>query len=282
MEEEKPLEEKTTDEKISERYNDKGGFGSMKDTYNDVRKKYPTIKYKDVQNWYRRNVDYNVVQRGQNSFVAKKPFDEFQLDLFFMKGRTELEYTMGVACIDVFSKFATVVALADKKPETLLEAVKRVFEKMGGKPVILMSDEEGSLQSKYVDTYLKKEKIKYIINRNHCPFVERFIRTFRNMMSRRLQKRTEEKWYDLIFEVISIYNYKMVNRTTDLKPSDARKKQPRRGEGKHGEARQTREALRGDKGRRPSQDIQEEEAGGREGGGFEVEQERRRSLANRR
>ena len=44
------------------------------------------------------------------------------------------------------------------------------------------------------------------------------------MMSRRLQKRTEEKWYDLIFEVISIYNYKMVNRTTDLKPSDARKK----------------------------------------------------------
>jgi hypothetical protein len=58
------------------------------------------------------------------------------------------------------SKFATVVALADKKPETLLEAVKRVFEKMGGKPVILMSDEEGSLQSKYVDTYLKKEKIK--------------------------------------------------------------------------------------------------------------------------
>ena len=97
MEEEKPLEEKTTDEKISEIYNDKGGFGSMKDTYNDVRKKYPTIKYKDVQNWYRRNVDYNVVQRGQNSFVAKKPFDEFQLDLFFMKGRTELDYTMGVA-----------------------------------------------------------------------------------------------------------------------------------------------------------------------------------------
>ena len=46
MEEDKPLEEKTTDEKISGIHNDKGGFGSMKDTYNDVRKKYPTIKYK--------------------------------------------------------------------------------------------------------------------------------------------------------------------------------------------------------------------------------------------
>jgi hypothetical protein len=44
MEEDKPLEEKTTDEKISEIYNDKGGFGSMKDTYNDVRKKYPNYK----------------------------------------------------------------------------------------------------------------------------------------------------------------------------------------------------------------------------------------------
>ena len=44
MEEDKPLEEETTDERISEIYNDKGGFGSIKDTYNDVREK--VSKYK--------------------------------------------------------------------------------------------------------------------------------------------------------------------------------------------------------------------------------------------
>jgi hypothetical protein len=141
-----------------------------------------------------------------------------------MRG-TDLEYTMGVACIDVFSKFAAVVALADKKPETLLEAIKRVFQKMGAKPLVLMSDSEGSLQSKLADAYLKREKVKYIINRNHSPFVERFIRTFRNLVRRRLQKRPEEKWYDLLFEVLSIYNYKMVHRMTDLKPSEAVKRE---------------------------------------------------------
>jgi hypothetical protein len=223
-EEEKPVEQpQTIDEKIASLYLDKGGFGSLKDTYNDVKRKYPEIKLKDVQTWYRKNVDFNIVQRGQNSFVAQKPHQEYQLDLFNMRGR-DLEYTMGVACIDVFSKFATVVALADKKPETLLEAIQRVFQKMGAKPLVLMSDEEGSLQSKLADAYLKREKVKYIINRNHCPFVERFIRTFRNLVSRRLQKRPDEKWYDLLFEVLSIYNYKMVNRTTDLKPSEAVKR----------------------------------------------------------
>ena len=217
-------EEKTVDEKISEVYHDKAGYGSLKDTWNDVKRKYPNIKLKDVQNWYRKNVDFNVVQRGENSFVANAPLEEFQLDLFFMKGK-DLEFTMGVACIDVFTKFATVVAIKDKKPDTLLEAIKRVFQKMDGKPHILMSDEEGSLQSKLVDAYLKKEKVKYIINRNHCPFVERFIRTFRNLVSRRLLKRTTEKWHDLLFEILSIYNYKMVSTATGFKPSEARKKE---------------------------------------------------------
>ena len=44
-EEEKPIEkqEKTTVEKISSIYLDKGGFGSLKDTYNDVSKIYPEL-----------------------------------------------------------------------------------------------------------------------------------------------------------------------------------------------------------------------------------------------
>jgi hypothetical protein len=215
--------EKSVDEIISELYNDKAGFGSLKDTWNDVKRKHKDIKYKDVKAWYQRNVDYNVIQRGENSFVANAPHEEYQLDVFFMNIKADDEYKIGVAAIDVFTKYATAVALSDKKPETLLEALKRVLTKLGAKPKILMSDEEGSLQSKLVMDYLKKEKIKYIINRNHCPFVERFIRTLRNLITRRLQKRPDERWYGLLFEVLSTYNYKMVNRITKLKPAEAQK-----------------------------------------------------------
>ena len=72
--------------------------------------------------------------------------------------------------------------------------------------------------------YLKEQNTTYIINRNHAPFVERFIRTFRNLISRRLQKRPTEHWYDLLFEVLLVYNRKMVNRITGLTPNEAEKR----------------------------------------------------------
>jgi hypothetical protein len=215
--------EKTVNEKIEELYNDKAGFGSLKDTWTDVKNKYTDIKYAQVKEWYQKNVDYNVIQRGENSYVANAPREQYQLDIFFMNINKNDKYKIGVAAIDVFTKHATAVALTNKRPETLLEALKRVLDMLGGKPHILMSDEEGSLQSKLVMDYLRKEGIIYVINRNHTPYVERFIRTFRNLIGRRLQKRPTEHWYDLLFEVLLIYNRKMVNRITGLTPNDAEK-----------------------------------------------------------
>jgi len=215
--------EQTVDEKINSVYTDQAGFGSLKDTAADVRKRYPEIKYSQVKDWYKRNVEFNVVQRGVNSYVANNTLEEFQADLFFMNVKPDDEYKIAVACVDVFTKYAVVVALKDKKPEGLLEGLKHIFKHMGGNPAVLMSDEEGSLHSKLVNDFLRKEGIKYIVNRNHTPFVERFIRTFRNMVFRRLQRRKEERWYNLIFEILLTYNRKMVNRMTGLTPVDATK-----------------------------------------------------------
>ena len=125
--------------------------------------------------------------------------------------------------IDIFSKYATAIALSGKTPEHFIEALKRIFHQMGGAPNIIMSDEEGSLQSKLIDDFFKKENITYIINRNHSRFIERFIRTLKNLMNRRLQRRPDEKWYDLLFEALLTYNYKMVHSSTGLTPAEARK-----------------------------------------------------------
>jgi hypothetical protein len=43
------MAEKTTDEKISEIYYDQTGFGSLENTYQDVKKKYPKITRKEVR-----------------------------------------------------------------------------------------------------------------------------------------------------------------------------------------------------------------------------------------
>ena len=52
--------EKTVDDKIKELYEDKAGFGSLRNTYLDVKKKYPTITFKQVETWYNKNVERNV------------------------------------------------------------------------------------------------------------------------------------------------------------------------------------------------------------------------------
>ena len=122
-------------------------------------------------------MDYNIIQRdGYNSYVPKAPLEEFQIDLFNMKVKDDDEYTMAIGAIDIFTKVASVIAVPNKQPETFLMALKQIFQIMG-KPRIVIADQEGSLSSKLVDKYFKDEQVLYIINRNHAPFIERFIRT---------------------------------------------------------------------------------------------------------
>jgi hypothetical protein len=218
------MEEKSIDDKISEVYYDQTGFGSMANTYQDVKKKYPEITLKQVKEWYAKNAEYNVRSVGYNSFIASAPLQEFQVDLFNMKSKKEGDvYRMAMAGIDIFTKKAMAVAIPNKTKESLLEALKKIFAELG-KPKVLMTDEEGGLVSNFVYDYLKKEGIKYIINRNHAPFVERYIRTLKNMISKRLIKRPDVHWYDLLFETYLVYNRKMVSSVTKMTPAEAEKK----------------------------------------------------------
>ena len=213
------------DEKISEIYNSQTGFGSLATTYQDVKKKYPDITYKEVRDWYRKNADYNVRSGGYNSFIASAPLQEIQIDLFNMKSKKDNDaYKMGMAGIDIFTKKAIAVAIPDKTKESLLDALKIIFKEIG-KPKVLVTDEEGGMVSNFVSEYLKKEGITYIVNRNHCAFVQRFIRTMKSMISRRLAKRPDVHWYDLLFEVYIVYNRKMVSSATKMTPAEAEKKE---------------------------------------------------------
>ena len=215
------MEEKTIDEKISWIYNDKMGFQSKNNLWRDVHKRFPDIKKEDVNRWYIENTNRQIVLRGQNSFVANKPYDEWEVDLWFMNDKEDDEYKIAIAGVDVFSKLGCCFALSNKTPEQFVEALKRMFDKMGGKPKIIFGDEEGSLQSKLVNKFLKEENVRYIINRNHCRFVERFIRTLKTMIYKRQEKRPDERWYDFLFEINLTYNHKMVHSSIGMTPVNA-------------------------------------------------------------
>ena len=104
-------------DKISKVYNDKSGFGSLKQTISDVKRYFPEIKRADVEKWYKNNVAYTILNRGSNYFVVSEALRIFQIDLFYMDFFNKKEgdvFNIAVGCIDIFSKHAVVIGISNK------------------------------------------------------------------------------------------------------------------------------------------------------------------------
>ena len=59
-------------------------FGSIKRTLKEAREINPDIKEKDIKAWKDREISRKINLTGDNSFVASRPREEFQVDIFTM------------------------------------------------------------------------------------------------------------------------------------------------------------------------------------------------------
>ena len=59
-------------------------FGSIKQVLQDAKAIDPTIKQQDIKTWKDRTLHRKINLKGMNSFVASKPKEEYQMDLFAM------------------------------------------------------------------------------------------------------------------------------------------------------------------------------------------------------
>ena len=216
---------------ISKVYFDRAGFQSKSNTLKDAREKDKSITMADVEQFFKENVEQKRKPRGENSFVAPHAFFECRLDLFFI-GKNDFEneqkFRLGLVLIDIFGKYAVVIPINSREPQDILSGIMEGMQKMGGKPAMVYSDEERSLIGSELQDYFKKEGIKLHTTRGHPAFGERFIRTFIDMLFKRVEhdekKGKEVQWTDYIFEILLTYNNKMVSSVTKMTPKDARMK----------------------------------------------------------
>ena len=214
---------------INDIYFDRSGFGSRQSTLKNARAKDKTITMADVEEFFKKNVEEKRKPRGQNSFVAPHPYFEFQLDLFFISSN-DLEnqkFRIGLVLIDIFTKYATVIPIKSKQPPDVLAGLMEGLNKMDKKPRMLYSDEEGSLYSKPIMEYLEDEKIEIHRTRGHPAFAERFIKTYKDKLFKRVEadkKKGKEniQWTDYNFEILLTYNNKDIHSSHNLTPRDAR------------------------------------------------------------
>ena len=73
----------TVEESIQKAYYDGDeGFGSKAKTLKDAKKYNSKVTMDDVTNWFDKGQKQ---LRGYNSFVAKQPYQEYEMDLFFFE-----------------------------------------------------------------------------------------------------------------------------------------------------------------------------------------------------
>ena len=221
------MSERTKDDVIKSVYNARDGFGSVTTTFIKAKQKDKTITKQNVKDWFFKNVENKAPAKGYNSYINNAAHEEYQMDFIFFPGQD-----VGLAMIDTFSKFATVIAIPDKTQpnanSAVLEGITKMASVLGQTPKMIYCDPDANFEtSPDMFKLLEERDIKLIITKSHASVVERFNRTFKNMISKRMEasKKKDVKWTDFLFDVLTTYNRLMVSAATGMTPNEARKKE---------------------------------------------------------
>jgi hypothetical protein len=135
------------------------------------------------------------------------------------------QFEQGMLCIDIFTNYAVVVPIKTEQEEDIAAGILECMEKMGKKPEIIYTDDEGALHKPSIQTDVKEKRITHYITRNHAWFAERCIRTFKSMLYKRIDQGKVEnpQWVDFVYPIMHTYNNKMVHSSTKMTPHEATK-----------------------------------------------------------
>ena len=150
----------------------------------------------------------------------------FAADLVEMQKFAKLNkgYRYLLTCVDIFSKFAWVIPLKDKKGITIKNALEKIFNKR--KPKFLWTDRGTEFYNKQVQDLLNENNIKlYSTNSSEIKsaVIERFNRTFKNMMYKKFTENNNTIFYNILDELVNNYNNKY-HSTIKMTPIEGSKK----------------------------------------------------------
>jgi len=177
----------------------------------DAREKNKSITMKDVEGFFKKSVEIKMNPRGYNSFVAPHNNHRYQVDIFFISKKylkVKQRYRAGLVCIqyrliqlcifvlpfiDCLSKYAVVVPVRRKETGSVVQGTKKAIEKMGKKPEIIYTDDEKAIASGEFQAYVENESIELYRTRGHPVFAERFIKTFKDKLCKRVENDEKNK-----------------------------------------------------------------------------------------
>ena len=133
-------------------------------------------------------------------------------------------YRYLLTCVDIFSKYSWVIALKDKKGINVKNALQKIFKERKCK--FLWKDRGKEFYNKQVQDLLNENNIKLYSTNNSeikSSVVERFNRTFKNMMHKKFTEKNNTIFYNIIDDLANEYNNKY-HSTIKMTPIEGSKK----------------------------------------------------------
>ena len=125
--------------------------------------------------------------------------------------------------IDIYSKYAWVVPLKEKKGISIVNAFQSILKKSNRKPNKIWVDKGSEFYNSHFKKWLKDNSIEMYSTHNEGKSVvaERFIRTIKNKIYKYMTSIPKNVYIDKLDDIVRKYNNKK-HRTIKMKPIDVK------------------------------------------------------------
>ena len=128
-----------------------------------------------------------------------------------------------LCAIDLFSKYAFVVLLKNKKGISITNAFKKIIKQSNRKPNKMWVDQGGEFYNNVFKKWLSSNDIIMYSTYNEGKSVvaERFITTLKNKLYKHMTAINKDIYYDVLDDIVNKYNNTKHN-TIKMKPRDVK------------------------------------------------------------
>ena len=124
-----------------------------------------------------------------------------------------------LCAIALFSKYAWVVPLKDKKGVSIVNAFQSIFKKSNRKPNKIWVDQGSEFYNNVFKKFLKDNDISMYstYNEEKSVVAERFIRTLKNKIYKHMTAISKNVYFDVLDDIVDKYN-NIYHKTIKMKP----------------------------------------------------------------
>jgi integrase-like protein/chromodomain-containing protein len=174
---------------------------------------------------FAKEIHHQVKRKFKRRQVVVTGLDEiWAMDLASMESFVSYNdgYKYILCIIDVFSKFAWCVPLKNKTGASILKAVKDITSQSGRSPEKIWVDKGSEFYNKEFQSWAKSNNITIYstYGESKSVVVERFIRTLKELLTRKFSATNSREWIKMLPGILNFYNHKY-HSTIDMSPIDA-------------------------------------------------------------